>query len=422
MGAAEQAGAIGRLLAAAEDLLARKARRVETLAAQARAGEPLTEDDVQDLIAMFEGDAPAEVLLRFGGPFASDLRPSNAALAGPARGATRQDPREALPQVVLDEREQPGGAVVARWWPRFELLASDEEDRHFVAEVDDDGFAHLRFGDGTLGRAPTPGTYLEAIYRVGNGTAGNVGAETITVVVFGASSTEGIEAVRNPLPAVGGVDPEPVAEVKLLAPTAFRDELRRAIAADDYARLAEAHPEVQRAAATLRWTGSGYLARVAIDPVGSEAPDPGLLQAIEEELERARRINHDVEVVPAHYVPLELVLTVCVAPHYLRGHVKAAVLELLSNRILPDGRRGFFHPDNLTFGQSIEASALVALVMGVEGVENVRIDRLVRTDRRRGSGLVGGELRIGPLEVAQLDNDPNFPERGTLRVNPRGGR
>ena len=35
--------------------------------------------------------------------------------------------------------------------------------------------------------------------------------------------------VRNPLPAIGGTDPEPIADVKLFAPTAFRKRLQRAI-------------------------------------------------------------------------------------------------------------------------------------------------------------------------------------------------
>jgi hypothetical protein len=31
-------------------------------------------------------------------------------------------------------------------------------------------------------------------------------------------------------------------------------------------------------------------------------------------------------------------------------------------------------------------------------------------------------LELGPLEIARLDNDPNFPENGRLVLNVRGGR
>ena len=57
-------------------------------------------------------------------------------------------------------------------------------------------------------------------------------------------------------------------------------------------------------------------------------------------------MGYDLAVQPATYVPLQIGMTICVLPHYLRGHVEAALLEALSNRVLPDGRLGFFHPDN----------------------------------------------------------------------------
>jgi hypothetical protein len=50
----------------------------------------------------------------------------------------------------------------------------------------------------------------------------------------------------------------------------------------------------------------------------------------------------------------------------------------------------------------------------------------VVTFQRRGvPGRVAiddGSLAIGRLEIARLDNDPSFPERGTLRLTMRGGR
>ena len=33
-----------------------------------------------------------------------------------------------------------------------------------------------------------------------------------------------------------------------------------------------------------------------------------------------------------------------------------------------------------------------------------------------------GKLDIGRLEIARLDNDPNFPERGTFRLVLEGGK
>jgi len=36
--------------------------------------------------------------------------------------------------------------------------------------------------------------------------------------------------------------------------------------------------------------------------------------------------------------------------------------------------------------------------------------------------LDDGFLKVGRLEIARLDNDPNFAERGVLRLTMEGGR
>jgi len=226
---------------------------------------------------------------------------------------------------------------------------------------------------------------------------------------------------RNPLPAQGGTAPEALAEVKLFAPYAFRTELQRAITADDYARLAEKH-KVQRAAAALRWTGSWYEVLVAIDPLGALEADDELLNEIAGHLYRYRRIGHDLVVKPARYVPLDIEMIVCVLPHYLRGHVKAALLDVFSNRTLPDGRLGFFHPDNLTFGEGIYLSKLVAAAQAVPGVESVIVTNLERFDEGPNGEIENGLLPLGPLEIARLDNDSSFPQNGVLTLNMGGGR
>jgi hypothetical protein len=121
-------------------------------------------------------------------------------------------------------------------------------------------------------------------------------------------------------------------------------------------------------------------------------------------------------------VPLELELMVCVLPHFLRGHVEAALLDVFSNRVLPDGRRGFFHPDQLTFGEGVHLSKLVAAAQSVTGVETVKVTKLQRLFDADQGELETGILKLGSLEIAQLENDPNFPEHGTLKLNLGGGR
>jgi hypothetical protein len=42
------------------------------------------------------------------------------------------------------------------------------------------------------------------------------------------------------------------------------------------------------------------------------------------------------------------------------------------------------------------------------------------TDTRR--YIDDGKLKLGRLEVARLDNDPSFPDRGVLRIRLGGGK
>jgi hypothetical protein len=309
------------------------------------------------------------------------------------------------------------------WIARPDLLRSGPRDNHFVVEVDNDSRAHLRFGDSELGRAPEGGTGFVAAFRLGNGPDGNVSRDSITHMVLRTPIANlAITSITNPIPAAGGTSPETLADIKLLAPSAFRTGLQRAVTADDYAALAAQNPKVQRAAAALRWTGTRYAVQVTIDPLGTEKAGPALLEEIKEYLYRFRRIGHDLEVLPASYVPLDLAMTICLRPDYLRAHVKAGVLDVFSAAILANGRLGFFHPDNLTFGDSIYVSRLVAAAQSVSGVEAVQITKLERLYQGSSHELENGVLPISPLEIVRLDCDPSFPENGILNVDVRGGR
>jgi hypothetical protein len=361
----------------------------------------------------------------------------------PASVIVKQDPRRALPNIhsligLPAKCEATPGKLEPdvlpnvnsndeqwRWESHHDLLGSGGLDNHFVVEIDNDGRAHLRFGDDELGRQPQACMIFHALYRVGDGPSGNVGADVITTIGWRNKTVSGLSlSARNPLAATGGLVQEPMSEARLFAPKAFLKQLERAVTPDDYARLAERYPgrKVQRAGASLRWTGSWYAAEVSVDPLGAENADPRLFKQIKSHLYRYRRMGHDLEVELARYVPLKIEMQICVKPHYLRGHVEAALLEIFSGKVLTDGRFGFFHPDNLTFGEGIYLSKLVAAAQAVTGVESARVTKLERLGEGPLGELEAGILKLGPLEVPQLDNDPNFPERGTLKITMRGGR
>jgi hypothetical protein len=339
-----------------------------------------------------------------------------------------RDPRLALPQLVVH-----GGALADvlvdgtpdprwRWWPQYDLLESGPDDRHVVVEIDDDGAAHLRFGDGVLGAQPQAGDFFRAASRIGNGPAGNVGRDSIVWLALKSGVLSADLVPRNPLPASGGTAPESLAEVKLYAPGAFRANPLRAIVADDYASFAARASELQCAAAALEWSGSWYAADVALDPLGREDLPAGLARRIRAQLERYRRIGHDVEVHAARYVPLRIALFVCVRPDFLVAHVESALRDRFSSGLRRDGTPGFFHPDRLKLGAPVFASALLAEAQAIAGVSHVEVSCLARADDATDSVPDDGVLRLAARDIARVDNDPDHPDHGSIRFTLGGGR
>lgn len=333
-----------------------------------------------------------------------------------ARAAFDYPRAEIRPQVLMLESTL--GGTTLDWDQKRDLLLDSQDRNDFVVEVEDDGIAALRFGDGRYGNRPAPGSRFTALYRIGNGGAGNVGAETIGHIV---TEVTGIDGVENPLAARGGADPEPVEAARSRIPHGFRSQ-ERAVTPEDYAALARRFQGVQQAVATLRWTGSWHTAFLTVDRLGGRAVDARFETALRGHLERFRIAGQDLEVEGPRFVALEIEMRVTVRPDYFQADVRSALLAVFGNRILPDGRLGVFHPDRLSFGQTVYLSPLYAAAAAIAGVAFARITTFQRQGRPSGEALFRGELTLGRLEVARLDNDPSFPERGVFRLHLEGGR
>src|SRR5262249_17073175 len=83
-------------------------------------------------------------------------------------------------------------------------------------ETTNDGRALIRFGDGVSALAPPDGAHIHVTYRIGVGTDGNVGSESLVHVINpgNVANFPSLVAVRNPLAAWGGIDPQPIEQVR----------------------------------------------------------------------------------------------------------------------------------------------------------------------------------------------------------------
>jgi len=144
---------------------------------------------------------------------------------------------------------------------------------------------------------------------------------------------------------------------------------------------------------------------------------------VEDYLDGYRMAGHDLQVVAAEYAALEVGLAIHVDPAYRRDQIRAELLEVMSNRRLPDGRLGLFHPDRLTFGTAVYLGPIVAAAQAIAGVARVTPTRFSRYRLPGTDARATGRIDIGPREIARLDNDPSRPELGRFYLDDlEGGR
>jgi hypothetical protein len=322
------------------------------------------------------------------------------------------DTPAATPQIVVTSDDG------QTWLPVEDLLSKNGEYAGFIPEIEWDGTAHLRFGDGSYGEAPEAGVAFTATYRTGNGSAGNVGREALAHILMAGSA--GITSVRNPLAAAGGVDPETMQHIAQMAPFAFESQMR-CVTAADYGTMAATLAGVSQAQGTMRWTGSWYSAFVSVDPVG---PWTGALAAqVKSGLEMLRMMGTDLVVEEAVFVGLNIGLEVCVAPGFFAGDVYAALWKLLVTGDSCTGTPGFLNAANFQFGQTVYASPIVAAAQTVAGVKAVALATFERMDSPTPDGQAPpAELTMAAVEIPCCNNDPNHGDRGTLTLTMDGGK
>ncbi|WP_166359393.1 baseplate J/gp47 family protein [Pseudomonas akapageensis] len=320
-------------------------------------------------------------------------------------------------------------------WNEVESLVhsddSAENGEHFMVETDEHQRSVLRMGNGSNGRLLPSGAVVRTQYQIGGGHAGNIGADRLinyaplTGVLVGA-----VVAVTNPFDVTDGRDPEPAERIRRNAPEAFRARQLRAITLADYVKRAEEVSGVARAVARYAWTGSWRTVRIAIDPAGftalgdasSDALWDELQPRIADHLEAVRLIGEDLELRPPRYVPLEIHVTVCAHEAYWCEDLRFLLEQEFSDTWTSDGRRGFFHPDQWTFGQALHRSVIEGRIHRIAGIKHV-VSITIKRFSAPQPGVPGAELlEMGFDEVVLLANDPDHLERGLIRFDVQGGR
>ena len=230
---------------------------------------------------------------------------------------------------------------------------------------------------------------------------------------------------------------------------------KRMVTINDYAERLEDHPQVLRAQASSRWTGSwGTISAAVIlrnnvildEPLtattagGAEAlavlrkeiddfnrdrgmekldwtADPNSRTVLRPYLDAYRMTGQEVFLQDAEFVGINISLSVQVASNYFQSEVRREILNALGA-----GLGGFFSPGRLQFGEDLHASDVIETVMALDGVNAVCLNRFKRVGQRYADQSDAGRIQIDGLEVAVCDNNLQRPERGLLRIVIHGGQ
>jgi len=291
-------------------------------------------------------------------------------------------------------------------------------DIEFQDYASDAGWT-IRFGDGVFGRPPEDGSVLEARYFSAPGSAANISPDSVTHLTAPANALPGLlfdyaEAVTNPLQITSGSDEETPENIRINAPEAYRALPLRAVRPEDYSDILQRIDWVQRANATVRWTGSWASYFIAADPIGGFNLSDAQRSQLGDEVDCIRQATRDAREADPDYVDIDLKVVICAKADSYPGEVAERVTRALA-------APGFFAPDNFTFGQPLSRSGLEAAIQFVSGVKGVEKIRLRERTTRDWHDFTEPELVIEPWQIVRLQNDPKYPGRGSLSITAHGG-
>jgi len=236
---------------------------------------------------------------------------------------------------------------------------------------------------------------------------------------------------------------------------------KRMVTTADYGERLEDHPLVNRAHASLSWSGSWSTIQVAavllnnlpldaeistdnlgppgapvtaetlaslraaIDAfhrgVGLNEPDwtlnPLPRTLLRQYVDAYRMAGQEVFLLDAVPVGINIAMSIGVNANYFQSEVRRGVMARLGT-----GIGGFFAPGRLSFGEDLHAGDLIEAVMALDGVEAVCLNRFKRVGKRYANQADAGRIELGGLEIGVCDNDPSRPERGYLQLTLNGGR
>jgi len=267
----------------------------------------------------------------------------------------------------------------------------------FQLKYNEDFSCQLQFGDGIVGKAPTPGSPYKVMYRTGGGLRGNVGANSIQSAgsaEFGndPGQTHPFSIVNNKA-GTGGVNAQSLEEARRFGPMWFAAQYR-AVTGQDYTafanRFRSALGKTGKALAVLRDNGSaGNMIDIFV-----------LQKATENHLERAsfefknemltylnnyRMMTDELTIVDGVVRTLDLATTLYIDKQQKLSSedVKQRIAGLIQD---------YFSTNVMDFGKPLILAELINYILGDPGARFFSIDNY------------SNDIYVDFNEILQLNN------------------
>lgn len=281
--------------------------------------------------------------------------------SGPLTHVSARNPRGMAPALEIRVNR-------VRWDLVEDFRASGPGDRVFILRLDEDGAAHVIFGDGIRGaRLPTGQDNVEAIYRRGAGLAGHLEAGQLSLL---AGKPQGLRGVTNPLPPAGGADAEALEDARRNAPMGVMT-LGRVVSLQDYEDFARSFAAVAKARAD--WTFDGFARPILITVAGQGGamlPETGDdMRNLRAALAAAGEADLRVSVRNHAPVGFGVAARLFADPAWMPEDVIAAARQAVM---------AAFSFDRRALGQAVSQAQVVAALQAVPGVRGVDLDALYR--------------------------------------------
>jgi hypothetical protein len=256
------------------------------------------------------------------------------------------------------------------------LIDYQNYDPVFSTYTNAQGVTYVVFGDNVSGRIPPVNAQITATYRIGGGSVGNVGVNTIKFIltngVSGLSVLNQFISASDSGAASGGGDFESTDAIRVNAPLSLRT-LERAVSLSDYANLCIKGGAAKAVAIADVYTSvTVYFAPFGDKGVTGDGVTPSTVfnntvTSLRAYLNNKIPANTTITFQPPSYVNAFIDADITVLPQYKQSLVLSEVTAKLDT---------LFQFDNVIFADRVTVNDVTSAINSVPGVAFVEPTKL----------------------------------------------